>query len=337
MARGKLKLFSNRSGSNFANKLVNELNNLYHESSYRVDKSTVSNLDFADGESKQIIEETVRGVDAYLVQNCLDKYSKRSIQDNFFEMCQTAYALKGAGARNVTGVMPYHPFLRQDKSKGREPITARLAINWIESSGFDNIITSDMHADQIVGFYDKVKVDNLRASNVLIEYLKNNLKGDVRNTVIIAPDAGGAPRSQYFAKNLGCRAAQSFKMRSNRKANHIDVLKIAGYVKDKNIIVVDDMIDTGGSIDRVVNELKRKKAKGITVCCTHSIFSEPAIEKLSKLEVEVIGTDTIPRDKFFKNNNNWYTNISLAPLFAKAIYNINNDLSVSDLYYPKDL
>tara|TARA_Y100000310_G_scaffold334319_1_gene413867 strand:+ start:970 stop:1983 length:1014 start_codon:yes stop_codon:yes gene_type:complete len=337
MDRGKLKLFSNRSGSDFTNRLVNELNNLYRESSYKVEKGNITNIDFADGESKQIVEETVRGVDAYLVQNCLDKYSKRSVQDNFFEMCQTTYALKGAGASHVTGVMPYHPFLRQDKSKGREPITARLAINWIESSGFDNVITSDMHADQIVGFYDNVKVDNLRASNVLIDYLRNNMKDDPKNTVIIAPDAGGAPRSQYFAKNLSCRAAQSFKMRANRKANKVNVLKIAGRVKDKNIIVVDDMIDTGGSIYKLVKELRRKKAKDITVCCTHSIFSNPAIDKLSKLEVEVIGTDTIPHNRNFKKENKWYTDISLAPLFAKAIYNINNDLSVSDLYYPKDL
>jgi len=337
MDRRKLKLFSNRSGSGFANKLVKELNKLYHESSYRVERGNISNIDFADGESKQIVEETVRGVDAYLVQNCLDKYSKRSVQDNFFEMCQTAYALKGAGASHVTAVVPYHPFLRQDKSKGREPITARLAINWIESSGFDNVITSDMHADQIVGFYDNVKVDNLRASNVLIDYLRENMKDEPRNTVVIAPDAGGAPRSQYFAKNLGCRAAQSFKMRANRKANHIDVLKIAGRVKDKDVIVVDDMIDTGGSIDKLVKELKRKKAKDITVCCTHSIFSNPVIDRLSKLEVEVIGTDTIPHNKNFKKENKWYTDISLAPLFAKAVYNINNDLSVSDLYYPKDL
>jgi ribose-phosphate pyrophosphokinase len=337
MARGKLKLFSNRSGYDFTNRLVNELNKLSPESRYSVERGKITNIDFADGESKQIVEETVRGVDAYLVQNCLDKYSKRSIQDNFFEMCQTAYALKGAGASNVTGVMPYHPFLRQDKSKGREPITARLAINWIESSGFDNIITSDMHADQIVGFYDNVKVDNLRASNVLIEYLSNSMKDDPKNTVIIAPDAGGAPRSESFAKHLGCRAAQSFKMRSNRKANHIDVLKIAGRVKDKNIIIVDDMIDTGGSIDKLVKELRRKKAKDITVCCTHSIFSNPAVDRLSKLEVEVIGTDTIPHNRNFKKENKWYTDISLAPLFAKAIYNINNDFSVSDLYYPKDL
>jgi len=337
MDRGKLKLFSNRSGSNFADNLVDELNKLYHESSHRVQKGDISDIDFADGESKQIIEETVRGVDAYLVQNCLDKYSNRSVQDNFFEMCQAAYALKGAGASHVTAIMPYHPFLRQDKNKGREPITARLAINWIESSGFDNVITSDMHADQIVGFYDKVKVDNLKASNVLIEYLRTNVCRDTKNTVIIAPDAGGAPRSQYFAKNIGCRAAQSFKMRSNRKANHIDVLKIAGYVKDKDIIIVDDMIDTGGSIDKLIRELKRKKCRDIKVCCTHSIFSNPAKNKLSKLEVEVIGTDTIPHPKNFLEENRWYTNISLAPLFAKAIYNINNDLSVSELYFPKDL
>lgn len=199
MTRGKLKLFSNFSGNIFANRLVKELKRLNPD----IKKSKITTINFADGESKQVIEETVRGADVYLVQNCLDRYSKNSINDNFFEMCQAVYALKGAGASKVTSVMPYHPYLRQDKTSGREPITARLAINFIESSGFDNVISAELHADQIEGFYDKVKIDNLRASNFLIEYLKNSLKDDPENTVVISPDSGGAPRAEHYAKKTG--------------------------------------------------------------------------------------------------------------------------------------
>ena len=152
MSRGMLKLFANRSGEHFAQKISRELN---------VPISKMETIDFADGESKVIIRDTVRGCDAYLVQNCFDPNSERSIVENFFEMLQTGDALRRAGASKVTAIMPHHPFLRQDKSSGREPLTARLVTDLISTAGFHNVISCELHAEQITGFYKRTKIDNI--------------------------------------------------------------------------------------------------------------------------------------------------------------------------------
>ncbi len=323
MSRGCLKLFANRSGEQFAQKLSKELN---------IPISQLQTLDFADGESKIIIKESVRGCDVYLIQSCFDPTSERNIYQNFFELLQAGDAFKRAGANKITAVLPYNPFARQDKSSGREPLTARLAADLISASGFDNVITADLHAKQIIGFYKNTKIDNLPASHIIAANFRLQNPEINGNLVCIAPDAGGAKRSEYYARKLQCRAAQAFKMRSDVEANNVEKLKVAGLVEGYNVLVVDDMIDTAGSLTKLVDELRKKEANNIFVCCTHALLNGPAIERLNSMGIKIIATDTIPRTEEFKQENPWYTEISLAPLFAKAIYNINKDQSVSDLY-----
>ncbi len=324
MSRGRLKLFANRSGEQFAQKLSRELN---------IPLSAMTTTDFADGESKVTIKDTVRGCDVYLVQNCFDPTSERSVVENFFEMLQTGDALRRAGASKVTAILPFHPFLRQDKSSGREPLTARLATDLIRTSGFHNVISCELHAEQIVGFYKVTKIDNLPSSRFLISYYKQQHPELNGNLVVMAPDAGGAKRAEFYAKKLGARAAQAFKTRSVTEANVVEELKVAGLVRGYDVLIVDDMIDTGGSIAKLVHKLREKGVNNISVCCTHPLLNKEAGEKLKELGVIVIGTDTIPRTAEFKQQNPWYKEVSLAPLFAKAIYNMNYDKSFSELYY----
>jgi ribose-phosphate pyrophosphokinase len=324
MSRGMLKLFANRSGEHFAQKLSRELN---------VPISDMATLDFADTESKVMIKDSVRGCDVYLVQNCFDPDSGRSVAENFFEMLQTGDALRRAGASKLTAVMPYHPYLRQDKSSGREPLTARLATDLIRTSGFHNVISTELHAEQIVGFYKATKIDNLPSSRFLISFYKQLHPDRNGNLVVMAPDAGGAKRAEFYARKLNARAAQAFKIRDNSAANVIEELKVAGLVRGYDVLIVDDMIDTGGSVAKLVEKLREKGVNNISVCCTHPLLNKDAGEKLKDLGVTVIGTDTITRTKEFKQENPWYKEVSLAPLFAKAIYNMNYDKSFSELYY----
>ncbi|MCD4759562.1 ribose-phosphate pyrophosphokinase [archaeon] len=323
MSRGCLKLFANRSGEHFAEKLSKEL---------KIPISQMKTLDFADGESKLILKESVRGCDAYVVQNCFDPSSERSIYKNFFELLQAGDALGRSGANKVTAVLPYHPFARQDKSTGREPLTARLAADLMHVAGFENVICSDLHAKQIVGFYKRTKIDNLPASNIILAHFKESNPTLNGNLVVMAPDAGGATRAEFYARKLQCRAAQAFKLRSNEEANFVEKLKVAGLVKGYNVLIVDDMIDTAGSVVKLVETLKEKEVNKIFVCCTHALLNRNAIENLSNLGVEVIATDSIPRTEEFKQKATWYKEVSLAPLFSKAIYNLNQDKSVSELY-----
>jgi len=163
MSRGQLKLFANRSGESFASKIAKEL---------RVKISVMDTVDFADGETKICLKDRVRGCDVYVVQNCFDPTSKRNVRENFFELLQAGDAFKMAGASKVTAIMPYHPFSRQDKSTGRECLTASMAARIIESSGFDNVICSDLHSAQMIGFYRGTKIDNLPSSEYLISKFK---------------------------------------------------------------------------------------------------------------------------------------------------------------------
>ena len=323
MSRGHLKLFSNRSGNYFAEKLSKELDTPI---------SKLETIIFADGERKVEIKDSVRGCDTYIVQSCFDPTSKRSIYDNFFELLITGDALKRSGASDLTAVLPYHPFTRQDKRSSREPLTARLAASLIETSGFGNVITAELHAEQIVGFYKDATIENLPGAGTIISSFKEaypNLNG---NLVVISPDAGGAKRAEYFARKLDVKAAQAFKKRFREEANEVEDIRIVGNVKDHNILVVDDMVDTGGSIAILVDKLREIGVDEIKVCCTHALLNGKALPRIKERGIEVIATDTIPRTDEFKKENSWYKEISIAPLFAKVIKNLNENKSVSELY-----
>lgn len=328
MGRGELKVFANRSGEAFAKRVLEELNKIRDD---KISLGSIETRDFANKECLATIKETIRGADVYLIQSCQDLNSKRSIHDNFTELCQTAMGMKQSGANKITAVIPSLPYSRQDRKDGRQVITARWAADVMKVSGINNVITADLHSDQIEGFYGgKIHIDNLRASIIFLKYIKENLYNP-KTTVFLAADVGGSKKTQYYAKKFGTREiAQAFKTRP--EANEVDSIKIAGYVDRKDLIIIEDMVDTAGTLEKVEKEVKRKGANKITAFCTHPIFSGLAIERLSNLSINVIGTDTIIRNKEFFEQNPWYKEISIAPLFARAIHNLNKDLSISDLY-----
>ena len=322
--RGCIKLFANRSGEQFAQKISNEL---------KLPLSKMTTKDFADTESKPTIEDSVRGCDVYLVQSCFDPNSDRSVQDNFFEFLAAGDALVNAGCDKLTGILPYHPFERQDKIEGREPATARLAIQCIEAARFDNIITTDLHSKQIESFYRTTKIDNLPADKYLINELRCNYQNFFADKIkTIGPDANAAKIAEKYAIALGIKAAQAFKMRDLDSPNKVASLKIAGLVDERNILVVDDMIDTAGTLEKLVLKLMEIGSEEIIGCFTHALLNPPAIGIIEKYNIEVIATDTIPRTEEWKRNHIWYKEVSIAPLHSKAIKNLNQNKSISNLY-----
>ncbi len=329
MGRGRLIVFANRSGEYFANKLINELNKLRPEEN--LESGKIETMNFSNEESKVTIKETVRGADVYLVQSCYDPLSTRSINDNFFEMCCTIDALKRAGARYVTLVMPFHPYLRQDKMSEREPITARLAVEFIKVAGADAVITADMHTKQIEGFYHKVTSDNLTSQILFCKYIKE--RNQLESYVVLAPDAGATRTADEFAEMLKLDRVQVSKHRNYSIPNCVDEITLVGSVKNKNVLIFDDMIDTAGTIKKIIDEIKSKGAQKITICATHGLLTGPAIERLKDIDGEIIITDTIYRGPNFTKENPEYKIISIAPIFANAIDNLNKDSSVSKVYH----
>ncbi len=327
MGRGRLLMFANRSGEYFATEVIKHINNISKE---KIELGKLKTVDFANGELKPMLKESVRGADVYLIQCCFDPQSKRSVHDNFFEMCATVDALTRAGARNITLIMPHHPFLRQDHQLRREPITARLATDFITISGADSVITTEMHQKQIEGFYKKTKIDNLKTAKFLADYIKKEY--DIKDTIILAPDAGAAKKAQDFAGYLELEIAQGFKIRNYEGVNDVTKLEIVGDIKDKNVIIPDDMIDTAGTCLKIYKRLKELGAKKIMFCCTHALLNNPAIDRIQQMNADLICTDSIWHGKeFYKQNKNIKV-VSLAGLYAKVIYHVNKDIGVSSLY-----
>lgn len=335
MLRGEIRLYGNRSGEQFAQKLSGELTKLYERD---IPVSRLLTEDFADGEVKTILvkrngvdpDDTVTGKDVYLVQSCFDPTTDRSIKDNFLEFLITVDALKRNGANKITAVLPYHPFCRQDRYKEREPLTARLAINLMERAGINNTITCDMHSDQIGGFYDEARITNLKAKRLFFAYLKEYYSEFLENLTVIPPDAGASGRGQDYAIEFRSRIAQAFKVRSRKQVNKIDQLTVKGDFEGHNILIPDDIVDTGGTLQELFNYLRPKGTLDSLVCCTHALLNSPALDRMVGAEATLLTTDSIPRTEEFKeHNDNWYREVSLAPSFAKIIHRLNHNQSLS--------
>jgi ribose-phosphate pyrophosphokinase len=334
MSRGQIKLYANRSGEQFAQRISKELSFLY---GYQVPVSPLGTEDFADGEVKTRIKksngedpnDTVTGRDVYLVQSCFDPTSERSISDNFFEFLITIDALKRSGANKITAVLPFHPFCRQDRHKEREPLTARLAINLMERAGVNNVITCDMHSEQLGGFFDSARITNLKAKRLFFRYLREYHSDHLENLAVIPPDVGASKRGEDYAKEFKARVAQAFKVRPEDGVNKIEKISVKGDIEGRNILVPDDMVDTAGTIEELFNYLRDKGVMKSIVCCTHALLNGPAIERIRKSNVILLTTDSIPRTEEFKIHNPWYKEVSLAPSFAQIIYKLNHNQSLS--------
>lgn len=280
---------------------------------------------FADGEILCEIGESVRGKDVFIVQS-----TSNPVTENLMEILVLTDALKRASAREITAVIPYFGYARQDrKAKPRQPITSKLVADLLTTAGVNRVVTVDLHAAQIQGFFD-IPVDEMQALPLLIKYFR---KKKVQNLCVVSPDHGGATRARKMSEAFDCPIAIIDKRRP--KPNVAEVMGIIGNVEGKNCILIDDMIDTAGTITAGVDMLKQKGAKDVYIACTHGVLSGPAVERLSTCaakEVVITNTIEIPQEKKFDK----LVSVSVAGLLAHTIENIENDLPVSDVFTQYD-
>jgi ribose-phosphate pyrophosphokinase len=270
---------------------------------------------FSDGEFQPSFEETVRGQDVFIVQSTMPP------TENLFELLLLVDAARRASARKIIAVIPYFGFARQDrKDKPRVAIGAKLVANMLMAAGVDRVMTMDLHADQIQGFFE-VPVDHLFASTL---FLKEVEKLDRQNLVVAAPDAGGAKRANSYAKNLNCGLALCHKHR--KKANEIAEMTVIGDVMGKDVVIIDDMCDTAGTLTTAADLLIEKGAKSVRAFTTHAVLSGPAFERINASKLtELIVTDTIPLQK----HSDKIRVVSVADLFADVIKRLVNNESIS--------
>lgn len=276
---------------------------------------------FSDGEVHVRIEESVRGADVFVVQP-----TSAPVNEHLMELLITIDALRRASARRITAVIPYYGYARQDrKTRARDPITAKLTANLLTTAGIDRVLAMDLHAGQIQGFFD-IPVDHLPGVPILAEYFKG--KG-LQDMVVVSPDLGGVTRARDLANRLGVDIAIIDKRRP--EPNVAEVMSIIGRIRGKRVIMIDDIIDTAGTITLGAEALLAQGASEVYACCTHAVLSGPAVTRLAASPVtEVVITDTIPlpADKRITK----ITVLPVAPLLGDAILRIYEDLSVSKLF-----
>lgn len=275
---------------------------------------------FSDGEVFVTIQENIRGRDVFILQpTCAP------VNENLMELAILIDAVRRASAKRITAVMPYYGYARQDrKTGGREPITSKLVANLLTAAGTSRVVSVDLHSGQIQGFFD-IPLDHLYALPYICKYL---LTKNIPNPVVISPDAGAATLSGRLAKMLQAPFAVMDKRRPMH--NVAEIFNIVGDVKDKNAIIIDDMIDTGGTITEAVKTLKKKECRDIYVCATHGVLSGPAIDRIKQAPIkELIVTNSIPIKRADELSN--LKVISLAPLLGEAIRRIHENESVSFL------
>ena len=309
---GGMKIFTGNANKKFAEKICDELG---------VPLGICEVGQFSDGESRVDIGETVRGSDVYIIQS-----TSTPVNDNLMETLIMIDAVRRASAGRINAVIPYYGYARQDrKAKAREPITAKLVANLLTVAGADRVVSMDLHAAQIQGYFD-IPVDHLSGVATLAEYFKDIVD---ENTVVVSPDLGGVTRARNFATILDLPIAIIEKRRP--KANVAEVMNVIGDIENKNVILVDDIIDTAGTITQAAAVLKDFGAKHVYGAATHGVLSGPAIERInnSKLEKFVI-SDTIPLTD--EKISDKIEVVSVTKLFAESINRIHNNKSVSRLF-----
>ena len=307
-----LKVFSLNSNRGLANEIVNHIG-------VELGKSSVSR--FSDGEIQINIEESIRGSDVFVIQS-----TSEPVNEHLMELLIMIDALKRASAATINIVIPYYGYARQDrKARAREPITAKLVANLLETAGATRVITIDLHAPQIQGFFD-IPVDQLIAVPILGSYFKEKELSDI---VVVSPDHGGVTRARRLADRLKAPIAIIDKRRP--RPNVAEVMNIIGDIEGKTAIIIDDIIDTAGTITLAADALVEKGAKEVYACCTHPVLSGPAIERInhsSIKELVVTNTITLPEEKKIDK----ITQLSIAPLLSEAIIRVYEKQSVSTLF-----
>ena len=320
MSRGNgLKIFSGTAHPEFAQRISEGLN---------VPLSDLKHYRFSDGEIGVSLNESVRGADVYLIQpTCAPT------NENLIQLLIMADAAKRDSAHYVNAVIPYFGYARQDrKAKPREPITAKLVANILTHGGIDRVITADLHAGQIQGFFD-IPVDHLTGMNLLAGYFKENLADELKagKVVVVSPDVGGVARARRFAVMLDVDIAIVDKRRSYDVANVSEVMDIVGNVNGRTAILVDDILDTAGTICHAAHGLVERGCERVFACATHAVLSGPAMDRINKSDIErLVFSDTIPISEEKKSDK--ILQLSIAPLFAEAIKRVHLEEPISDMF-----
>jgi ribose-phosphate pyrophosphokinase len=310
----RMEIFACRASKGFALKVVDEMNKLKGPQDPECLLGASEVTPFSDGEFQPSFNDSVRGATVFIVQSTFPP------TDNLFELLLTIDAAKRASADTVSAVIPYFGWARQDrKDKPRVSIGAKLVANMLRAAGADRIMTCDLHADQIQGFFD-VPVDHIYASKVFIPYLQSL---NIQDLAIAAPDMGGAKRANAYAKELACPVIICHK--SRERANVVASITAIGEVEGKNVVIVDDMIDTAGTLTKAAEVLMEKGAKSVRACATHAVFSGPAYERIANSKLcEVIVSDTIPLTTDSSKDTSKIHVVSLAGTFANIIKKVHN-------------
>ena len=280
---------------------------------------------FADGEVSVSLYETVRGSDVFVVQSTC-----KPVNDNLMELLVMIDALRRASAGRITAVIPYFGYARQDrKAKARDPISAKLVANMITAAGADRVLTMDLHASQIQGFFD-IPVDNLLGNPIFVDYYAKKFGTECEDIVVVSPDVGSVSRARAFAQKLHMNLAIVDKRR--QKANQCEVMNVIGDVRGKDCILFDDMVDTGGSLCNAAQALVEVGgAKSVHACASHGVLSGPAIDRINNSVIKELALlDTIPAIDPAKSEKIKY--LSVAPMFAEAIERIYQEISISKLF-----
>lgn len=309
----ELKVFSGRAGVPLCDKVCNYLN---------IEPGKIDIRDFSDGEIWTKVDESVRGADCFIIQPTCGP-----VNDNFMELMIIIDAMRRSSARRITAIMPYFGYARQDrKDQPHVPLTAKLCANLVTKAGADRVLTIDLHADQIQGFFD-IPCDHLLAVPVIVQHMKENINLD--DLIIVSPDTGSAKRARNLASKLGTTIAICDKKRYSD--GHTEVMYVVGDVKDKVAVIVDDLLSTGGTLVNAAESLKMSGAKQIFAYLTHGVLAGDAIAKIEASPIEkVYISDTIPLPKEKKIDK--IEVLSVAPLIAEAIWRTHKHESVSTLY-----
>lgn len=305
----KVKIFSGAATKDLATKIAK---------SYGVDLGKASISTFSDGEFQPSLEESVRGADVFIIQSTVPP------TDNLFELLLMVDAAKRASARRIVAVIPYFGFARQDrKDSPRVPIGSKLVANMLTAAGVTRVMTMDLHADQIQGFFE-VPVDHLFASAISIPFIKEL---NLPNLIMASPDMGGSKRAYAYAKHLQTEVVVCYKQR--KEANKIEQMFLIGDVEGKDVLLVDDMIDTAGTLTKAADIMMEKGANSVRAFCTHAILSGEAYNRIENSRLtELIVTDTIP----LKHESKKIKVLTVADLFAKVIYKVHNYESISGYF-----
>jgi ribose-phosphate pyrophosphokinase len=346
MSRGNIGIIACNSGQPFAKKI---LTGLEFQSSKEFGQSADPKLvqeipmtehHFPNGEVRTCIDQSIHDMDIYIIQDCENKVTKYAIDKNFIALRHAMDSAYKSGAERITAVIPYFPYSRQEVARGRECIAAARVVRDLESSKADRVLTLDVHNPAIAGVFDNTRFEDLHASKNLLDYIRSSTIPH-KQLIVCSPDTGAVERNQYFASRLQRDLAMLWKRRDYSHGGNIDEMRLLGDVNGKDVLLVDDMIATAGTLVKGCQLLKDKGARDIYFATSLPLFTSPAIQRIDQaydkgIIKKIIGTDAVYHGGAeFSEQHPWYMQVSVAGYFAKVIWNLNHGKSISELLKDK--